>query len=84
MSTLFKAAISITKHSKPFLVQVAIPDGVGKFIAYDFRFSSETDAILTLCDYFNIFRKHPEKILAFHEDTLAKREANLELPFFQE
>lgn len=78
---LFKAAITIVSGAKPFLVQVAIPDGASKFIIHEYRFSKSTDAILLQMDYFNEYIKNPDTILAYHKSKISELEANLELPF---
>jgi hypothetical protein len=79
---LFKFAITIVKGPRPYLLQVAIPDQ-GKFLVHEFQFSSASEATTLAHDYFWTFEKTPELILKFHRDTVTKREANLELPFFK-
>lgn len=79
--TQFKAAISITDGEKPYLVQVAIPDGFGKFITHEYRFKRSYDALVMMNDYFHTFEKTPDSIMSFHKKTKENFEANLELPF---
>lgn len=78
---LFKVALSVVKGPKPYLVQVAIPDG-GKFLVHEFHFKDPTDATMLANDYFWTYQKTPELIMKFHRDYVAQREANMELPFF--
>lgn len=77
----FKVALTVVKGEKPYVVNVAIPDGAGKFIVKEFRFTRIHDATMLAFDYFNSYEKNPGSILKFHNDLLLEREANLELPF---
>lgn len=77
----FKAAISIINSPKPYIVELAIPNGQGRFILHKFAFQRKEDATVMLFNYFHEFDKNPDSILAYHNDIVEKHEANLELPF---
>lgn len=77
----FKVALSIVESERPFHVYVAIPDGSGKFLLYEYKFKSKTDAAMLAMDYFHHYDKHPEDILRFHRDKVNELEANMKLPF---
>lgn len=81
MTTQFKVAITIQSGDKPYLLQVAIPDGFGKFITHEYRFKRSYDALSMMSDYFHTFEKNPDSIMSFHKKTKESFEANLELPF---
>lgn len=77
----FKAAISFTEGEKPFVIELAIPNTLGKFIIHKFCYARYLDAITMLNEYTGRFYKEPETILEFHYKTVKEFETNLELPF---
>lgn len=79
----FKFAITIREGNLPYLLQLAIPDGMGTFKTHEYSFSDSFRALELAMDYFHEFEKRPETILKFHKDKVTERESNLELPFFK-
>jgi hypothetical protein len=76
INTLFEVTRSFTDEpGKTHKVHVVIP-AEGKVIEKTFKFERAYDADILNGSYSHQFRKHPETILEFHEETVAKYEAN--------
>lgn len=80
-SMLFKLAISIVDAERPYRLHVALPDGQGRFIVYEFKFYRDNEALILAMDYFTEYLRDPGSIVKFHEDILSKREKQSMLPF---
>lgn len=74
---LFKYAITIVKGPYPYVLNVAIPDGNGKFIVHEFKHYADHEALSMGMDYFHEFRKRPETILEYHKKIVEDWDAKM-------
>lgn len=75
-----KMGITVIAGERPYLLQVAIPDGV-KFRYGEFKYKSGLTALSVLAGYFHSYKKEPKNILEYHLAVTEAHNKQVELPF---
>ena len=81
---MFKTCYTYEAASdSPFVLQVAVPNGEGRFVTYKYQFDDRGKMYEMGQAYFNQFLYDPFTILPWHERVVRDFEAQPELPFIK-